>query len=250
MKRFSYFVLGLGLFASLSPAWAARKDFKGLFGSYKRERFVENEARDSDWGIDLGLSTLLPMGDVVRSSVDPTRQDAGTPLYYSTFFNVEASVLFSLGYNWQFYGMLGNFSYETRHENPGTANTNQPIFHMAELRANPFLLGVRYRFSTEDIVPYIGAGAGISLVHRQAFYDNDVTLRGEDNKSAVTGQVQAGVEFYVAPRAGIRLEVSGLYLKLDAYKYDSLGTPSQKPIILFQPNLLTMRYSSSLFYLF
>lgn len=254
MKRFLIFFTGVALLLTSTPAFASKKDFKGLFGSYKRERFVENEARESDMGIDLGLSTLLPMTDVVRSST--SRGDAGAPLYYATFFNVEASFLYSLWYNWQFYASISNFSYDTRHENPNPTGdqTQYPVFHEAEFQATPILAGVRYRFSTEDIVPYIGVGAGMSMVRRKASFDNSTILNGEDKSSVLTAQLQAGLEFYVSPRAGIRLEVSGYYMQAKQYTYDvyngSGGNLDTHPLVIFQPNVFSMRYSSGFFYLF
>lgn len=248
MKSFFVSLICVGLLISAAPAKASKKDFKGLFGSYKRERFVENEARESDLGIDLSLSTLLPMSDVVRSTT--TRGDAGSALYYATFFNVEGTLLYSLWYNWQFYFTTGNFSYDTRVERTDPSDATQTIFSNAEFQGTPFLLGVRYRFSNEDIVPYIGAGAGVTMVTRRASYDNDKNVKGEEKSSVITGQVQAGVEFYVSPRAGIRLEVSGLYMQAKEYQYDAGGLAANHPILIFQPNVLSVRYSSGLFYLF
>jgi hypothetical protein len=40
----------LFLFINESAAFGAKKDFKGLFGSYRRDKFTENEGRESDWG--------------------------------------------------------------------------------------------------------------------------------------------------------------------------------------------------------
>src|SRR5947209_5497597 len=82
-----YLLLGLLLSFAVDAA-QAKKDFKGLFGSYRREKFTENEANPSDFGIDLLLATMLPLSPVVKSqeTPDPSQQNA---LAYSTFFAAE-----------------------------------------------------------------------------------------------------------------------------------------------------------------
>ena len=63
MKRSTQLLL-LGVFIEVligAEAFAAKKDFKGLFGSYRREKFTENEAGSGEIGVDILLSTLLPV---------------------------------------------------------------------------------------------------------------------------------------------------------------------------------------------
>jgi outer membrane protein W len=227
------------------PSFAATKDFKGLFGSYRREKFTENEAHDSDWGVDLSLSTLLPVTSVVNSTATG---GAGNPMRYSNFFNVEGSLLFSLAYHWQIYASVGHFSYDTRKENTNTNATNA-LFHQFEFEAIPVLLGTRYRFSVDDIVPYIGAGIGISSVRRKGSYDSG-SLSNEEKNSVLTGQVQAGLEFYFSPRAGLRMEIAGYYFNCPAYTFAQGSDKSINPDMIYQSNIFSVRYASGLFFLF
>jgi len=245
MKFFTFLLIFSGL---ASPVLAARKDFKGLFGSYQREKFTENEAHDSDWGLDLSLSSMLPVSSVATSIT--TNGGSASPMRYSTFFNVEGSLLFSLDYHWQFYASTGYFSYDTRKE---TSNNSaaKALFHMFDLKAIPVILGVRHRFSVEDIVPYLGLGVGISRVTRKGSYDISGSAVNERIDNAVTGQLQGGLEFYFSPRAGLRLEIAAHYMKTPEFNFDSAGTGSvDLPDIIYQPNIFSVRYSSGLFFLF
>lgn len=227
---------------------AAKRDFKGLFGSYRRERFTENEARSSDFGVDIMLSTLLPVTPLVTST-ETLGGATGTGLAYSTFFNVEGSLFYSINYNWEAFLNLGYYNYNTRKENG--SSTTQPLFHKFEMTAYPVQLGIKYRFSMEDIVPYIGVGAGISHVKRVTSYDSNATLGALNYSNPITFSVVTGVEFFFMPRMGIRLEMAAMYFKLDPLVYNqATSTPTTTPIIFFQGNVWTVRYASGIFFLF
>lgn len=235
----------------------AKKDFKGLFGSYRRDKFVENEGRGSDLGVDLMMSTLLPVSSMVKSV--ETRGGSANDLSYSTFFNLEAEVFFTLNYHWELYGNIGYYTYETRKENDLTRNNPTlqptPIFHQFEMTAFPIIFGVKYRLSREDIVPYIGAGAGIAFVKRKGSYDNDPSgLKTDtDSQSAIAAQGSIGVEFFFDSRAGIRLEMSGMYLGVSERSYDyqrGTGSLDTTPMLVYQKNPITVRYASGIFFLF
>lgn len=235
-------------FLALSlPLSAANKDFKGLFGSYQREKFTENEAHDSDWGMDISLSSLLPVTSVVNSTT--TAGADGSAMRYSTFFNLEGSLLWSLAYHWQFYASIGKFSYDTRKENSNTNEANA-LFHQFEWSSIPILLGVRYRFGVDDIVPYFGLGAGVSRVTRKGFYDVAGSPVNEEVSNMLTGQVQGGVEFYFSPRAGLRLELSAFFFNAKKFTFDGGTDKSIFPDIIYQPNVFSIRYASGLFFLF
>ncbi|MFM8313527.1 MAG: hypothetical protein ACKOA8_04515, partial [Deltaproteobacteria bacterium] len=97
MKRhqLSLFCLLLLCFGFDFEAQAAKKDFKGLFGSYRREKFTENEGNSTDFGMDLMLSTLLPVTSVVKSAQNESTPSVFDSLNYATFFNIEASFWFT-----------------------------------------------------------------------------------------------------------------------------------------------------------
>ncbi len=227
----------------------AKKDFKGLFGSYRREKFTENEANSSDLGVDLMLSTLLPLSPLVKTEED-TRGAAGTAMHYATFFNVEASLTYSLIYHFQLFANIGYYTFETRKENTKYTQTDLPLFQQFEMDAIPLIFGVRYRLSTEDIVPYFGAGAGPAYVRRKGFYDYDPVRFKETFVNVLAAEIVAGLEFYFAPNAGLRLETSAFYLRVPADTYDAGGSVNQHPIINFQGNPWSIRYASGIFYLF
>jgi len=229
-----------------SPLEAAKKDLKAIFGSYQREKFTENEARDSDWGVDLSLSSMLPITSVVNSIT--TAGGTSSPMRYSTFLNVEGSLLFSLAYHWQLYASTGYFTYDTRKEN-NSGNEQQALFHLFDFHAIPFLLGVRYRFGVDDLVPYLGLGAGVSRITRKGYYDSG-DEKNEETLNALTGQIQGGVEFYFSPNAGLRLELAAHLMKTPETKFDPPGNISVNPDLIYQPNVFSLRYSSGLFYLF
>lgn len=200
------------------------------------------------------LSTLFPVTDMVRSQEDTSGTSA--PLNYSVFYNVEASVWYSLNYNWVFSGTFGWYNYETRKENALTRNdptqTGTPVFHQFELAAFPIMLGVRYRFLTDDIVPYVGIGAGMAFTKRKSFYDNDPAQRyvKEVSQNAIVAQATAGLEFYFASNGGLRIEASGYYMKLQNAEHNTGGSPGLQPIILYQANPWSVRYSSGVFFMF
>jgi hypothetical protein len=242
-----YLLLVLALTFTLD-AVAAKRDFKGLFGSYRREKFTENEANSTDIGVDLRLSTLLPVTPLVKS----TETVGGTPgaMSYSTFFNIEGEIHASINYYWQFFLGAGYFSYDTRKQNTVLENPQLPLFHQFDMTAYPVMLGVRYRLSTSDIVPYVGLGAGVSFVTRHGSYDYDATLYNTQYDQVLTGEAILGLEFYISSRMGIRLETSAFYMKLPEFVYATGGSPGNHPILDYQPNVWSIRYASGIFLLF
>lgn len=233
----------------------AKKDFKGLFGSYRRERFTENEAREDAFGVDILLSTLFPLQDVVRSQEDGT--GATKALNYSVFFNFEGTVWYSINYNWVLTGTFGWYNYSTRKENNLTLNdpasTQQPIFHEFDLTAFPLVAGFRYRFLRDDIVPYFGAGIGMAFTTRKGSYDNDPpgAYTHTVKESVLAGHVAAGLEFYFSPNAGLRIEASGFYLNVPAKTMAvSNGVIGSTPTFLAQAHPISIRYASGVFVTF
>lgn len=257
MKRHQrYFFIFLVLsFGFEFEALAAKKDFKGLFGSYRREKFTENEGNRNDFGFDLLLSTLLPITSVAKSAQDDNPLNF-SPLNYSTFFNVEASLWFSLGYHWAIYANVGKYSYESRKKNDNSPN-KLPIFHHFELDATPAIAGVRYRLSQDDIVPYISLGIGMAYVHRKGFTEgstgstsNSALDTEEEYQTVACGHGAAGVEFFFAPKAGLRVEASAYYMNLPERTTKPGGTIGNRPKIQFQSNVWSLRYASGIFFLF
>lgn len=250
-----FFILVLGILSTWgAPASAARKDFKGLFGSYRQPRFTENEGRESDIGFDIMLSTMLPLSPVISSQESLAASPA--TLQNSMFFNGEASGFISFAYRWEAFVSIGYYTYETRKQSQSSGATDiLPRFHQFELSAIPAIAGIRYRFGTEDIVPYLGIGVGMSRVHRRAFYDfnsfsGGVALQDEDFSSAVTGELIGGLEFYFSSRAGIRLEAAAYYLRLDARAWTPVGGPSPNAYMFYGANPWFIRYASGIFILF
>ncbi|NQW45543.1 MAG: hypothetical protein HQ462_09085 [Deltaproteobacteria bacterium] len=258
MKRHQgyFFILLVLSFGFEFEALAAKKDFKGLFGSYRREKFTENEGNRNDFGFDLLLSTLLPITSVAKSAQDSSL--TFSPLNYSTFFNVEASLWFSLGYHWAIYANVGKYSYESRKQNDKPIDPKTPVFHHFELDATPAIAGVRYRLSQDDIVPYISLGIGMAYVHRKGFTEgaaivtngNSSIYSEEENKTVACGHGAAGIEFFFAPKAGLRVEASAYYMNLPERTIDPGGSPENRPKIQFQSNVWSLRYASGIFFLF
>lgn len=230
-------------------SFAAKKDFKGLFGSYKRERFVENEGRNNVLGVDVMLSTLLPLTTVVKSSEDDRTGNQGS-MNYATFFNVEASAFYTLAYNWELFLSVAWMNYETRKENSKFRDPALPLFHQFEFEAIPVILGVKYRFSMEDFVPYVGLGAGMSYVRRKSYYDYNTSLVDQEYKSPITAEAILGAEFFFSSRAGLRLEVATYYFNLPERLYYNDGDPARFPYMRAQGNVWSVRYASGVFFLF
>lgn len=237
-----------------SELLAARKDFKGLFGSYRREKFTENEGNDTDWGFDVLMSTLLPITSVANSTENTA---AGTtPMSYATFFNVEGNIFFTMSYNWELFLNLGFYSYETRRQNT-TSSTDPddqvapgtPQFHKFNMEAIPLLIGAKYRFSRTDIVPYFGAGAGLAYVYRRGGYDYS-PASNQHFSTVFAAQVTGGIEFFISPHAGIRLEASAMYMGLSEVRFDTGGIQTNFPVIDYMANPIALRYASGVFFLF
>src|SRR5262249_23350502 len=114
----------------------------------------------------------------------------------------------------------------------------------------PVLLGVRYRLSTDDIVPYVGIAAGPTFVTRRASFDYNVTTFDEQKTTVLAAEMIAGLEFFFSPRAGIRLAISGYYVRLPSRIYDTGANPGSFPIFTYQANPISLRYSSGVFFLF
>jgi hypothetical protein len=246
----------LALLLAFSTEAFAKKDFKGLFGSYRREKFTENEARENAFGVDILLSTLFPIQDVVRSREDTHTSNNSAPLNYSVFFNFEGNVWYSLNYNWVIYGSFGWYNYSARKENALTLNdptaTTTPIFHEFELQAFPVVAGLRYRFLRDDIVPYISAGAGMAFTTRKGSYDNDPsgTYTHTVKENVLAAQASIGLEFYFSPNAGLRIEASGYYMNITAREMTTGGVIAQQPDFLAQAHPVSIRYASGIFITF
>lgn len=238
-------------------ALAAKRGFKGLFSSYRQPRFTENEGRDTDFGLDLLLSTMLPLTPVISSQEVINGPIA--PLQSSMFFNGESSLFVSLNYSWQFFASIGYYTYESRKQSaPSASSISSALvsFHQFELTAIPIVAGVRYRLTQDDFVPYFGAGIGMSRVTRHSFYDYVATgpdgkpLENETIENAVTAEVMAGVEFYFTSRAGIRLEASAYYMHLTATQWRPGVDPKTNTWMYAGANPWFVRYASGLFLLF
>jgi hypothetical protein len=251
MQKQRFFSRGLTcllLVFSFAATSFGAKDYKGLFGSYQRQNFTENEGDSSDFGVDLLLSTLIPVTNIVTSSQDGTNF---APMYYSTFFNVEGSVFFTLNYHWEIFANFGYYNYDTRNLTTAIAQSSptDPAYHNFTMTAFPMVAGIKYRFSRSDIVPYIGLGAGISFVHRRGYFDNS-TLADDDYEQPLTGEVIIGLEFFFSSRAGIRLEASGYYMALPQVPFNPGGVPATTPLMNFVANPISIRYASGVFFLF
>jgi hypothetical protein len=257
-KKAAYVGLFLLLFQlSSEVAFAKKKDFKGLFGSYRREKYTENEGNDSDFGMDLMLSTLYPVSSFA-SSVD-AGNNSSMPATIS--FNFELNFYKTFGYHTMAYLSIGHHAYDTRQAlstqlsnpidengNPTTTDiSNISQFNLYEQTSIPVLLGLKYRFSRSDFVPYIGVAGGISFMTRKASY-NFSNLSHEDHPKALTFQGYGGFEFFFAPGAGLRLEL-GVHAALAPEKVNVTNS-TQVPNIIFPKNPIALRYASGVFILF
>lgn len=238
------------LISVAAECYADKKNFRGLFGSYRREQYIENEARNTDIGMNLMLSTLVPLSPIVKSSEDPTRANLGDPMYYATFFNLEAQFFVTLNYHWEVFGNLAYYTYETRKENASRTDPTLPLFHQFEMTIIPLVGGIKYRLTTTDIVPYVGVGGGLAYVKRKGFYDYNPVIWDQQYLNVVVGEALAGLEFFFSPNAGIRLEVAAFYMALPARTFDTGGTPANFPILYYQANPWSIRYASGVFVLF
>lgn len=218
---------------------AKKKDFKGLFGSYRREKYTENEANDSDWGIDLMLSTLFPMSGLVSTTT-------GGAMPTTISFNTEANLYRTFGYNLMVYVNFGRYSYETR-QSTGSTTGQQTQYNLFSMTISPLLMGVKYRMSRSDFVPYLGAAGGVSFVTRTASY-NYANLVNTDSQTPITVQGFGGFEFFFAPGAGLRIEVGAHVMLLPAKTMDT--NSSTVPSVQNAANPVALRYASGVFILF
>ncbi len=249
LRKIVYFTLLLELFVCVD-GFAAKKDFKGLFGSYRREKFTENEGASGELGVDLMFSTLMPITPVIQSQ--EATGGAFSSLNYATFFNVEGGLHYSLTYNWLLYASIGYYDYDTR-KKTASSSDKQPNFHQFEMRTIPMLLGVKYRFTSSDVVPYLGIGAGVSAITQKGFYDSAVQNRIR-SMTVPTGQIVGGFEFYFAAKAGIRMEIAAYFMKIDSERWNedgaSAGPVISSPAFEFSANVWSVRYASGLFFVF
>jgi hypothetical protein len=236
-----------------ADSFAAKKDFKGLFGSYRREKFTENEGKSTDFGMDLMVSTLLPVNTMASS----TEGGSTAGLNYMTFFNAEGSFFVTLDYNFALYLNTGFFSYSSRKQNvlvddgnsgngTGGANlSNTPLFHIVDIDTIPVILGLKYRFSRSDIVPFVGAGAGLHYTRRKLYYDYS-NVFDETFSVGLAAQATLGVDFFISPRVGIRMESSAMLLMLNSRTLSQGSLPT----ITTGANPIAVRYAGGLFILF
>ena len=151
------------------------------------------------------------------------------------------------------YANVGKYSYESRKKNDSSTEA-LPVFHHFELDATPAIAGVRYRLSQDDIVPYISLGIGMAYVHRKGFTEgstsNSALYTEEEYQTVACGHGAAGVEFFFAPKAGLRVEASAYYMNLPERTTEPGGTIGYRPKIQFQSNVWSLRYASGIFFLF
>lgn len=244
IRRRWHSLLFLFLVVTLAgEARAEKKDYKGLFGNFRRDKFVENEGNASDFGVNILLSTLIPVSTIVTSQEGAT----SGPLHYSTFFNLELELFLTLSYNWVLFVRSGYYDYDSRLENRVFTSLTDPRFHIFEMRFVPALGGIKYRFGRDDIVPYVGVGGGIAYVERRGYYDFS-NVSNRESRTALLGELSGGVEFFFGSRAGLRLELSAVYMKLDERVFDP-GVPST-PSLTYKGNPFLIRYASGVFVLF
>lgn len=222
----------------------AKKDYKGMFGSFRKERFTENEGKATSFGMDVMLSTLFPLTDIVTST-EPTVAESA--LNYASFFNFEITAYMNLAYHWQLYGRLGSYNYETRKENEVFTDPTLPLFHEFTMTAVPLVGGIRYRFSRSDVVPYVGVGVGIVYTDQLSGYDYSTTSQRVYSVN-LAGEATLGLEFYFSSRAGIRLESNVFFMQLDSRTF-APGS-SSSPSFNIKGNPLSLRYASGIFVLF
>lgn len=222
---------------------AEKKDFKGLFGNYRRDKFVENEGNPSDFGVNILLSTLIPVTNIVRSREGTVEG----PLNYATFFDLELEFFMTLSYNWELFARIGYYDYDTRLENRVFTDPAQPLFHEFSMKVFPIMAGIKYRFGRDDIVPYIGAGVGIGYVERRASFDFNPAVDREV-ATPLLGELLGGFEFFFGARAGLRLELAVMYMKLSERTYNAGG--GNTPIFTYRSNPFMVRYASGIFVLF
>jgi hypothetical protein len=241
-----------------TDSFAEKKDFKGLFGSYRREKYTENEGNETDFGVDLMLATALPVSTLVKVDAtstapgDMANSALGTPVGSSAFFSGEIGFWMTLWYHWQLFANIGYYTYDSRLQNPSTSACaqmgNGACFTQYSMQVIPAVLGLKYRFGRSDIVPYIGGGAGLAYITRVGSYDYS-PLSNTVYSTGLVAEGTAGLEFFISAKVGLRLEMSGMYLQLPALVYNSGGTASANPLIKYQANPLLIRYSSGLFIL-
>lgn len=243
-----YGLIVFSLLLFVEAAFGLTKNFKGLFGSYHQEKYIENEGNFSDLGFEILMSTIFPLEPVVKTSQQFGYD--GTPMQYTTFFNGEAQVSFSLGYNFEFFGGIGYYSYDTREVNAEYPSSSGALqYQRFSMSMVPVFGGVRYRFSSDDIVPYLGVAAGESLVTRTGYYDY-TSVESVSNFWAPMGMVLTGIEFYISSRVGIRLEASAAYFALPSDNFDPGGLSlATYPMFNFDYGLWTLRYASGIFFL-
>ncbi len=243
--------LGLALVFGFNAPVYAEKDFKGLFGSYKPPKFVENEGRDSDFGINFLLSTLIPVTSLVKTYGGTDNLALESP-HFATFFNFEIEPYFTVSYNWEFFARIGYYSYGTERQHGidtdvvPDGNVDAYQFHYFDMTAIPMMIGARRRFGRDDVVPYIGWAGGIVYTERKGSYGYDPSTDITSNIAPMY-ELMVGAEFFFGSRAGIRVEIGGGQMLLDKRTYDSgfAGLPKFE----HQNAPIFMRYSSGLFIL-
>lgn len=244
----------LVLFHFVTEYAVAKKNFKGLFGSYRREKFTENEGNDSDWGADIILSTLYPLSSMANSTTS-VASGSSVAMPKTISFDVELNLYKTFGYNTMVFFNIGHYSYDSRQQTQAQATTDEnnndvsAITQYNNLATTiiPLMLGIKYRFSRSDFVPYLGASAGISLMSRKITY-NYSNLSHEDSTTPLTFQGFGGFEFFFAPGAGLRVEL-GVWTALAPEVVKNTNSAAVESII-FPSNPLAVRYASGVFFLF
>jgi hypothetical protein len=240
------FVFVLTLFCTESFGAKDNRGVKALFGTYKREKFTENEARYSDIGTEILLSTMYPLGSLVRARDGAS---AFADMQSSLFFNGEINVFFTLNYSWQFLITGGYYSFETRQQfSVPFGSQNIAAFRFYNFETIPILAGVKYRMGTGDIVPYVGVSGGINLYTSKYSFDystQTIVKRG----MAPTIQAAFGVDFYVTPRIGLKVELAGYMMLIPADSNTIVVSPNTHDFTT-SANPISVRYASGIFILF
>lgn len=243
------FLVYLIVFGFATSSFGAKRNFKGLFGSYKQEKFIENEA-ESGFGLNLALSTLIPISPYVKSS--NSLAETPTALHFATYFNFEAEITYALKYKWVPFLRVGYMVYETRKQSTeaSTFTPKAPVFHNVKLISIPLMGGIRYRFGRDDIVPFIGIAGGIYFIDRATTYDGS-NLDDQQTFTRPAGELGGGFEFFFSRTAGLKLEIAVQYLNIsEDIVNKNPGNPANNPIVTYQANPISLRYAGGIFMLF
>ncbi len=167
---------------------------------------VHNRQKSSGFKLGFSLASQLPLETlaVAVDNIDPTKT---ADFVAKATFHGQLSIAFMLFHRLEIFGFVGFGLWSA------DAVLDAAIFESLTLDLSMFEggAGALYKFFSGDILPYLIVYFGGSSTTADLFKNNDIGLQEGEQATLFYGGAGAGVEVYLTPHCGFRIQFVGLF---------------------------------------